>query len=141
MDATTAYSPLCSTRIRGVLRTLPLLLPRVVRMMTGRPVSWKVLPSRPPVRSYVATWSRTRAQGLGSYSPSIGAIAFLPSLSPPLPPHPLYLLPPPPRPPPPGPRTGPPPRCTPRAPCPPPVPPRLPPSRRAATPESPSPRT
>ena len=42
--ATSAYSPPCSTRISGVLRILPLLFPRVVRMITGSPVSRSVLP-------------------------------------------------------------------------------------------------
>src|SRR5699024_12254226 len=39
-------------------------------MMTGRPVSMRVLPSRPPVRSYRSTWSRTHWEELGRYSPS-----------------------------------------------------------------------
>ncbi len=47
-EATSAYSPSCSTRMSGVLRILPLLLPRVVTMMIGMPVSKSVLPSAPP---------------------------------------------------------------------------------------------
>jgi hypothetical protein len=47
-DATSAYSPSCSTRMSGVLRSFPLLLPRVVRMITGMPVSSSVVPFCPP---------------------------------------------------------------------------------------------
>ena len=50
-EATSAYSPSCSTRISGDLRILPDLLPRVVRMMIGRPVSRSVVASVPPERS------------------------------------------------------------------------------------------
>src|SRR3954454_7086589 len=71
IDATSAYSPSCSTRMSGVLRSAPLLLPRVVRMMIGNPVSSSVFASRPPVRSYVSTWVLTHSQGLGAYSPSL----------------------------------------------------------------------
>src|SRR5699024_10761607 len=47
-------------------------------MMTGRPVSMRVLPSRPPVRSYRSTWSRTHWEELGRYSPSrICVVMFL----------------------------------------------------------------
>src|SRR5436190_17984803 len=70
IDATSAYSPSCSTRISAVLRRVPLLLPRVVTMTMGNPVSSKVLASRPPERSYCSTWSRTHCHGLGTYSPS-----------------------------------------------------------------------
>src|SRR5690348_18477658 len=52
-------------RINGILRMLPVLLPRVVKMITGLPRS--VLPSRPPVDSYVSTWSRTHFSGLATY--------------------------------------------------------------------------
>src|SRR5581483_12167466 len=51
IDATSAYSPSCSTRISGVLRSFPDLFPRVVTMTIGRPVSSSVFASRPPVRS------------------------------------------------------------------------------------------
>ena len=47
IEATSAYSPSCSTRMSGVLRSLPLLLPRVVTMMIASPVSRSVLASRP----------------------------------------------------------------------------------------------
>src|SRR4051812_36436264 len=70
MDATRAYSPPCSTRMSGVFRSLPLLLPRVVTMITGSPVSRRVLARWPPDLSYSSTWSRTHLAGLGSYSPS-----------------------------------------------------------------------
>src|SRR5690348_3138675 len=71
-----AYRPSCSTRITGVLCTLPLLAPRLVTITTGRPVSRSVVPCVPPELSYSSTWSRTHARGLGSYSPSTG-IALL----------------------------------------------------------------
>src|SRR6202042_3700541 len=60
----------CSTRITGVLRTLPLRAPRLVMITTGRPVSRSVVPCVPPEPSYSSTWSRTHACGLGSYSSS-----------------------------------------------------------------------
>ena len=50
----------------GVLRTLPLLAPRVVTTMMGMPVSSSVLAFWPPEASYSATWSRTQSEGLGS---------------------------------------------------------------------------
>src|SRR4051812_17917412 len=56
----------------GVLRSLPVLFPRVVTTTIGRPVSRKVLARRPPDASYSATCSRTQPYGLGSYSPSSG---------------------------------------------------------------------
>ena len=51
MDATNAYSPSFSTRINAILRILPVLLPRMVTMITGKPVSLSVLASWPPERS------------------------------------------------------------------------------------------
>lgn len=69
-EATTAYAPSCSTRIRGVLRSLPLLAPRVVSRITG--MSRIVIPSLPPDFSMRSTCSRTHWVGLGSYSPSRG---------------------------------------------------------------------
>ncbi len=69
LEATSAYSPPCSTRMRGFLRTLPLLAPRLVTTMIGIPVSINVLARWPPEASYSATWFRTQSQGLGSYSP------------------------------------------------------------------------
>ena len=45
------YAPSFSTFMSGCLRTLPLFTPRVLKMTTGSPVSRRVLPSRPPVRS------------------------------------------------------------------------------------------
>src|SRR5680860_835166 len=59
--------PSCSTRISGILRTLPVLAPTLVRMTTGRPRI--VVPSVPPERSYFSTWLRTYSFGLGSYTP------------------------------------------------------------------------
>jgi hypothetical protein len=56
----------------GVLRTLPLLTPRFQKIAIGRPVSRRVLASRPPVASYRSTCSRTQPLVLGSYSPSNG---------------------------------------------------------------------
>jgi hypothetical protein len=44
----------------GVLRSLPVLLPRVVTTMIGRPVSRNVFARRPPEASYSATCSRTQ---------------------------------------------------------------------------------
>src|SRR6516165_5214080 len=57
-------------RINGVLRSLPLLRPFVVRMTHGAPSS--VPPSVPPVASYCSTWADTQSHGLGSYSPVRG---------------------------------------------------------------------
>ena len=45
----TAYSPSCSTRISGVLRSLPLLAPTEVSTTTGRPRMSPAL--APPVAS------------------------------------------------------------------------------------------
>ena len=50
-----AYRPSCSTRITGVLRTLPLLAPRLVTITTGRPVLSSVVPWVPPELSYSST--------------------------------------------------------------------------------------
>jgi len=66
LDATSAYSPFCSTRMRPNFRTLPLFAPRVVTTMMGISVSRSVLARWPPEASYSATWSRTQSQGLGS---------------------------------------------------------------------------
>src|SRR5215469_5224698 len=71
-----AYRPSCSTRITGVLRTLPLYTPRLVTITTGKPVSRSVVPRIPPELSYSSTWSRTQAFVLGSYSPSTGMPIF-----------------------------------------------------------------
>src|SRR5271168_1837199 len=67
-----AYRPPCSTRITGVLCTLPLLAPLLVTTTVGRPVPGPAVPSVPPELSYSSTCSRTQAVGLGSYSPSTG---------------------------------------------------------------------
>src|SRR5690606_37154698 len=69
LEATSKYSPSYSTCMRAILRTLPVRWPRMVTITAGRPVSRRVLPSRPPVRSYSATCSRTHSDVLGSYSP------------------------------------------------------------------------
>ena len=71
-EATAAYLPSCSTRMSGFLRSLPDFAPRLVTMMTARPVSANVPASAPPERSYASTWSRTQSQLLGSYSPFSG---------------------------------------------------------------------
>src|SRR6187431_1068100 len=60
----------------GVLRSLPVLFPRVVTTTIGRPLSRNVLARRPPEASYSATCSRTQPYGLGSYSPSSGDMGF-----------------------------------------------------------------
>jgi hypothetical protein len=41
------------TRIRGVLRIAPVLLPVCVTMITGSPVSRSVVPCVPPLPSYL----------------------------------------------------------------------------------------
>src|SRR5665213_3422323 len=69
-DATSAYSPSCSTRMSANLRILRLLFPRVVTMMTGSPESRRVFARSPPLASYSATCSLTHFHALGSYSPS-----------------------------------------------------------------------
>ena len=79
-DATSAYSPPCSTRMTGFLRTLPLLAPRVRHHDDRHPrVHAACWPAAPPEASYSATWSRTHSHGLGSYSPCsvvMGAIVL-----------------------------------------------------------------
>src|ERR1700756_5905024 len=69
-EATIAYSPLCSTRISGVLRSLPVLAPTVVSRMTGLPCN--SVPSVPPDSMYLSACSRDQSTGLGTYSPSSG---------------------------------------------------------------------
>ena len=44
-----------------VLRTAPVLFPRLVTMITGKPVSRSVVPSVPPLLSYTSTCSRTQS--------------------------------------------------------------------------------
>ena len=66
LEAMSAYSPPCSTRMTGLLRTLPLLAPRVVTTTMGMPVSISVLARWPPEASYSATWSRTQSHVEGS---------------------------------------------------------------------------
>ena len=48
LDAIAAYRPSCSTRMTGVLRSLPLRAPRLVMITTGSPVSRRVVPCVPP---------------------------------------------------------------------------------------------
>jgi fermentation-respiration switch protein FrsA (DUF1100 family) len=55
LEAINAYSPSCSTRMRANLRSLPLLDPTLVTMITGIPVSIRVLARVPPDASYSAT--------------------------------------------------------------------------------------
>src|ERR1700733_15339626 len=69
-DATTAYSPSCSTRMSGVLRSLPLLAPTVVSRMMGLPFISAA--SAPPDSAYLSACSRDQSQGDGSYSPVSG---------------------------------------------------------------------
>src|SRR5271168_5543511 len=69
-EATTAYSPLCSTRISGVLRSLLVLAPTVVSRMMGLPFISAA--SDPPDSAYLSACSRDQSQGLGAYSPVSG---------------------------------------------------------------------
>src|SRR6185437_6138876 len=69
-DATTAYSPLCSTRISGVLRSLPVLAPTVVSRIIGLP--FMSAASDPPDSAYLSACSRDQSHGDGAYSPSSG---------------------------------------------------------------------
>lgn len=69
-EATTAYSPWCSTRISGVLRSLPDLAPTVVSRMIGLPLS--SVASVPPDSMYFSACSRAQSEVLGSYSPVSG---------------------------------------------------------------------
>ncbi|CKV43089.1 Uncharacterised protein [Mycobacterium tuberculosis] len=69
-EATIAYWPSCSTRISGVLRSLPVFAPTVVSRMTGFPCS--CVPSVPPDFIYVSACSRDQSSGLGAYSPESG---------------------------------------------------------------------
>src|ERR1700712_2843866 len=69
-EATTAYSPSCSTRISGVLRTFPDFAPMVVSRITGRPLS--SMPSVPPEVMNVSAFSLAQSDVLGSYSPING---------------------------------------------------------------------
>src|ERR1700733_14921092 len=57
----------------GFFLVFPLRAPVVVRMITGSPPSSP--PSAPPVASYLATCSRTRSLGLGTYSAPLSAPA------------------------------------------------------------------
>src|ERR1700733_7044048 len=74
-DATMAYSPSCSTRISGVLRSLPVLAPTVVSRMMGMP--FMSAASAPPDSAYLSACSRDQSQGLGSYSPVSGMFTTL----------------------------------------------------------------
>src|SRR5439155_26829790 len=75
IDATTAYSPSCSTRINADLRSLAVLRPRVVSTTIGLP--WSSAASLPPLASNSSTCLLTQSHGLGTYSPSSGtAISF-----------------------------------------------------------------
>src|SRR5690242_20001593 len=76
-DATTAYRSPSVTRMSGVLRSLPVLLPLVSRMITGAPSS--SVPSVPPDDSYLSTCDETHSHGLASYVPSTGMAALLDS--------------------------------------------------------------
>src|SRR6201992_500791 len=69
-EATTAYSPSCSTRISGVLRSLPVLAPTVISRMMGLP--FMSAASAPPDSAYLSACSRDQSQGDGSYSPGSG---------------------------------------------------------------------
>lgn len=69
-EATTAYCPSCSTRISGVLRSLPVLAPTVVSTMMGLP--FMSAASAPPDATYLSACSRDQSHGLGAYSPESG---------------------------------------------------------------------
>ena len=60
-EATIAYSPSCSTRISGVLRSLPVLAPTVVSTMMGFP--FMSVASVPPDCSYFSACSRAQFHG------------------------------------------------------------------------------
>ena len=68
-----AYSPSCSTRINGDLRSFPLLFPLVVSSTTGIP--FIVVPSVPPEFSYSSACLRAQSDELGSYSPVNGMVS------------------------------------------------------------------
>ena len=70
LEATRAYSPSCSTRISGCLRTLPLLGPPRRHHDDGHPRVEQRVGPLPPEASYSATWSGPIRTGSGSYSPS-----------------------------------------------------------------------
>ncbi|SKU82924.1 Uncharacterised protein [Mycobacteroides abscessus subsp. abscessus] len=69
-EATRAYSPLCSTRIKAILRSLPDLAPSVVSRITG--MSAMVMPSVVPLSMILATCFCDQSSPLGSYSPVNG---------------------------------------------------------------------
>src|SRR5205085_1115439 len=73
LEATAAYTPPCSTRITGFLRSLPELAPSDVITTTGTPRN--VAPLVPPDVSYSWTCSRTHFAWLGSYSPCSGIVS------------------------------------------------------------------
>src|SRR5689334_15844966 len=70
LDATIAYTPSCSTRINGTLRSLPDFAPRMVTRTTGRPLMSTL--SVVPVSKIFSVCSRTQLAGLSSYSPVKG---------------------------------------------------------------------
>src|SRR5690606_5521649 len=65
-EATAAYTPSCSTRMSGTLRTAPDFAPRMVSRTTGRFWMWTDRVS--PVSSIRSTCRRTHPVGLGRYA-------------------------------------------------------------------------
>jgi hypothetical protein len=63
IEATAAYSPSCSTRIRAFLRSFPDVAPIDVTTMIGTP---RLRGLAPFVRSYSSTWLRVRSLELGA---------------------------------------------------------------------------
>jgi hypothetical protein len=74
-EATTAYSPLCSTRISGVLRSLPVSAPTLVSRMIGLP--FMSAASAPPDSACLSACSRDQSLGLGADSPVSGIATTL----------------------------------------------------------------
>src|SRR5690606_20851262 len=74
-DATTAYTPSCSTRMSAFLRSLPLRAPTEVSTMMGLPRN--SFASAPPEASKVSACVRAHSEVLGAYSP-VNGILLLP---------------------------------------------------------------
>ena len=76
IDATSAYSPSCSTRISGTYQSLPDLAPRMVTRTTSR--SWILAASVVPASRIFSVCLRTQSTGLISYVPSSGMSSATP---------------------------------------------------------------
>src|SRR5690606_9070700 len=74
-DATTAYTPSCSTRMSAFLRSLPLQAPTEVSTMMGLPRN--SFASAPAEASKVSACVRAHSEVLGAYSP-VNGILLLP---------------------------------------------------------------